>query len=356
MGQCAFRGSLQSDISFSLFNDCSSRYLCELDEFYDGSYDSYELHGRRFAGVSSSDDGSLWHAENNDHEPEKSSSATTSELYSGLYPQQISPMMFLAEDSINLAGENILDTVQPMYSSSRSREYICMECQRGYSNSYKLELHAKAENHKAYQCKFLDCKRSYSRRDSYNRHIAGHRGSGHHSCDTCAQAGQIKTFKRRDNLIQHERSCHLKEPSRSEVGNTRIAGTRGSSSNTMSPVASHSNALETTTKFPGGHALVRSSQYQCTSDLRTYISLPNKRNIGPRRRTDPTQIESIRMTDITNALKSEDGCSDEGIIQCIKTHFPSDNDSLTLKELATGIGRLAECAIMRNCVRLEGLH
>ncbi|KXL44069.1 hypothetical protein M433DRAFT_267431 [Acidomyces richmondensis BFW] len=265
MGQCAFRGSLQSDISFSLFNDCSSRYLCELDEFYDGSYDSYELHGRRFAGVSSSDDGSLWHAENNDHEPEKSSSATTSELYSGLYPQQISP----------------------------------------------------------------------SRRDSYNRHIAGHRGSGHHSCDTCAQAGQIKTFKRRDNLIQHERSCHLKEPSRSEVGNTRIAGTRGSSSNTMSPVASHSNALETTTKFPGGHAL---------------------RNIGPRRRTDPTQIESIRMTDITNALKSEDGCSDEGIIQCIKTHFPSDNDSLTLKELATGIGRLAECAIMRNCVRLEGLH
>ena len=50
------------------------------------------------------------------------------------------------------------------------------------------------------ECK--TCGRSFSRIDSYQRHVRGHQHAKNFTCGKCSKA-----FKRKDNVKQHERNC-----------------------------------------------------------------------------------------------------------------------------------------------------
>lgn len=121
-----------------------------------------------------------------------------------------------------------------------------------------------------------------------------------------------------------------------------------SSSNTTNQAASHAKTLGRANRLSARHLLAVKIKGESASDLRTDDSLSNDGMFGQRRRTEAAQLEGIRMTDITKELENKDGHADNGVIQCIKKHFPSDDNSITLEELATGIGRLAKCAIQKH--------
>jgi len=350
MGECAFQSPLQSGCPFSQQNYFLP-HLCELNTPYEEPFEKWEDRGELLEGSTLDTNEYPWNDQPSGLWASKVSSGTISGLDNDPYLQKMSPVRFWKAESGDLEGIEQFDTSQALNSflpAESSREYTCRECERRYSNSYKLEQHAKMENHKAYQCNFFDCGRGYSRRDSYVRHIASHKGFGHHVCGICARSGQIKTFKRRDNLIQHERACHAKEPSRLASGSVRAAGMNRSSSNTIHQAASHVKTLGTVNRLSARHLLAVKIKDEDVPDLRTDDSLSNDGTFGQRRRTQAAQLEGIRMTDITKELENKDGHADNGVIQCIKKHFPSDDNSITLEELATGIGRLAKCAMQKH--------
>lgn len=95
-----------------------------------------------------------------------------------------------------------------------SRPNVCAECEYPFPTSQALEDHARARTHQAYACNALNCGRSYSRRDTYARHRATHKGFDAHVCEHCPIGTKRKVFKRRDHLIQHVRNCHPAESPR----------------------------------------------------------------------------------------------------------------------------------------------
>lgn len=95
--------------------------------------------------------------------------------------------------------------------------WLCHECGHEFPTSQKLETHAKSVQHKAYVCKA--CKKGFSRRDTYGRHVVTHRVSaGLHQCEVCKAQNVELLFKRKDHLEQHKRNKHFKPIIRGMLG------------------------------------------------------------------------------------------------------------------------------------------
>lgn len=85
--------------------------------------------------------------------------------------------------------------------------WLCAQCNQTFSTSQELERHARYIQHKAYVCK--ECKKGFSRRDTFGRHVVTHRVSaGLHQCEICKASNVEAAFKRKDHLEQHKRNRH----------------------------------------------------------------------------------------------------------------------------------------------------
>ena len=89
--------------------------------------------------------------------------------------------------------------------------YTCADCGQSYPSAQRLEAHAKAREHKSYQCTEKECGKLYRRRDTLVRHKAVHKPSERHPCQVCHRNNEKKTFTRKDHLLQHMRTRHLPE-------------------------------------------------------------------------------------------------------------------------------------------------
>jgi uncharacterized Zn-finger protein len=79
-----------------------------------------------------------------------------------------------------------------------------------WSKTYhELELHASATGHVSFACKHPNCRRRFSRHDTYQRHLRSHGQSAKRlSCSYCKKYRGSNGFQRKDHLTQHIRNYH----------------------------------------------------------------------------------------------------------------------------------------------------
>ena len=91
---------------------------------------------------------------------------------------------------------------------SQGTRYECKRCPYWTPISHELERHAKLTGHRTYKCPESGCDGSFTRRDTFVRHLATHRKSSGYICPKCLDKGQRKPFRRKDALRQHMRNSH----------------------------------------------------------------------------------------------------------------------------------------------------
>lgn len=119
------------------------------------------------------------------------------------------PSMELSCITLDELGSPASFTLNELGSSAPSgdlKRRICGKCHRCFDNAYSLEKHAKTSGHRIYDCKVPGCDRSYCRRDLLTRHRKSHELG--HICHICQENQELRTFKRRDHLLQHFRNRH----------------------------------------------------------------------------------------------------------------------------------------------------
>jgi hypothetical protein len=90
-----------------------------------------------------------------------------------------------------------------------SQQLMCSACSKTFSNLRALDKHTQSTSHKAWSCFEAGCGKSYARRDTFLRHRSQHSNNSH-ACLDCKRDGKKKSFKRKDHLSEHIRSCHPK--------------------------------------------------------------------------------------------------------------------------------------------------
>ncbi|KAK3113653.1 hypothetical protein LTR53_008866 [Teratosphaeriaceae sp. CCFEE 6253] len=85
------------------------------------------------------------------------------------------------------------------------RRHVCSICNNALSNAFTLRRHRKtahgdANDGPSYSCD--QCEQHFPRKDTLDRHVATHTGSGRAACSHCG-----KSVCRKDYLAHHERQC-----------------------------------------------------------------------------------------------------------------------------------------------------
>jgi len=84
-----------------------------------------------------------------------------------------------------------------------TKEWTCSECKQSFLRSKLLETHAITTDHRAYRCtKEKTCGQTFTLRSACSRHERSHSAQKAHACSRC-----MKSFHRKDNCHDHERTC-----------------------------------------------------------------------------------------------------------------------------------------------------
>ncbi|KAK3117951.1 hypothetical protein LTR53_000243 [Teratosphaeriaceae sp. CCFEE 6253] len=128
------------------------------------------------------------------------------------------------ESAIKLAKANshhaVAELLQRLRIESQTqlatvRRHVCTICNTALSNAFALRrhcetVHGDANDEPSYTCD--QCDQHFPRKDTLDRHVATHTGSGRAACSHCG-----KSVCRKDYLAHHERQCErTRLPSRGD--------------------------------------------------------------------------------------------------------------------------------------------
>jgi len=79
--------------------------------------------------------------------------------------------------------------------------YQCEQCSASFPKLSQLLQHRRVENHWKHRCE--SCKKSFSRKDNFERHVLKHNNENNQHCPEC-----LKVFARKDALNEHLHQEH----------------------------------------------------------------------------------------------------------------------------------------------------